>query len=947
MSLNYDEQLLDSNYYYTAIIEILENPLSYASDFYDSYDNMVDSSEDMFIKPRVFLYDFLVPVVISDILLETIYSFNIYDFEKFTNINELNQKNFPLEFLLEDINKLSYSFKEHIIETEISLEDLSEDDLNEYAIELRYTEGFLSLTKRLEEETSKKLSQNNEALQKVIEALDYKHFFKPKARLLLQLGDQLIKDEGIALFELVKNSYDADATFSKVFLNDIDNKELSTIIIKDNGSGMNYNLITNHWLQPGTDLKEKLLKDNQISSLYKRLPLGEKGIGRFGVHKLGQNIILYSKTDFDKEVKIHIDWKDFEDSEYLDTVPINIKVNDDPEYFKDSIFTISKDNYKSLINSIESEEDIAFINSLYRLDRDDHILTRDIKQSDNLYKELKKKLNSYDYFTSGTYIKVLNIWEDWSRGMLRNTFRAVNAINSPFENNKASNFKVTINTNKKDWLDKLLTVDNAIKKSLFKIEGFIESDIINMTYTFQPFEKMEKVKFRTITKEIKLEETIEIYDNLKQKYVKEKSYYSFDDYNIGKIRFEFYIYDLGNEVKQFIDNDFTGLKLFLKQNGGIRIYRDKIRVYDYGEPGSDWLKLDFKRVSNPTQKISNNQLLGAIYLDRNSSKSLIEKTNREGFIHNESYQKFALSISQLVSEIALERGKDKGLIKHHYGPKNSQEPVISSLNKLSIYIDNNIQDVTMKNSIKKQLLEIEEEYSEMTENLLSAAGSGLTMHIAIHEIEKVVYELIKRSNVNEFDKGVKLLIKNLHNTILTYSSMAKINIEEEVSLKKAIKTTQDVNFFRLALHKITLIDNTLNMKEDIKVKFTEKQLIACLSNLLDNSIYWLDQRAEDELKAGNSNFERKIFIDITYDISKYPTIVVSDNGKGFGSMATEIARKPHQTNKKYSMGLGLYIINETMKSHDSRLIFPEKGDISSIPDDINEAIVALEIGGEI
>jgi len=38
--------------------------------------------------------------------------------------------------------------------------------------------------------------------------------FKPRARLLLELGNQLIKDEGIALFELVKNSYDADATQS-------------------------------------------------------------------------------------------------------------------------------------------------------------------------------------------------------------------------------------------------------------------------------------------------------------------------------------------------------------------------------------------------------------------------------------------------------------------------------------------------------------------------------------------------------------------------------------------------------------------------------------------------------------------------------------------------------------------------------------------------------------
>lgn len=772
------------------------------------------------------------------------------------------------------------------------------------------------------------------------------HYFKPRARLLLQLGDQLIKDEGLALFELVKNSYDADSTFSDVQLNDIDKKDIGTITIKDNGSGMNYNLITEHWLEPGTDVKEELINSLSKSKLYGRLPLGEKGIGRFGSHKLGQEITLYTKTDFDHEVEINIDWRSFENKKYLNDVPINIKINDKKaEYFTKSIKNIPRNDFESIIKNIEDQEDLVFLNSVYKINNNSMILSEDVLVDKKLFFKLKKKLNLYKYYTSGTYIKISNLWENWSRGMLRSAYRSVNAINSPFENHKANNFKVNVETNKKDWLDKLLTTEEAVKKSLFQIDGYIENSEIHLNYNFTPLEGMKKVNKRVESKVIELTEKRKVYNELKQKYSNEEVVYSLNEYNIGKVKFQFYVYDLGSEISQFIKNDISGLRLFLKQNGGIRIYRDKIRVYDYGEPGNDWLKLDFQRVSNPTQKISNNQLLGAIYLDRDTSKSLIEKTNREGFIINEAYEKFAQSISQLVSEVALERGKDKGLIKHHYGPKNSQEPVISSLNKLSSYIDKNIEDETTKNSIKKQLLEIEEEYSTMTENLLSAAGSGLTMNIAIHEIEKVVYELIKRADDNEFNNDVKLLIGNLHNTILTYSNLTKINKEEEFSLKEAIVKLQDVNFYRLALHNITLVNNTVNLKDDIKVKFTEKLLIASLSNILDNSIYWLDRKAEDEIEMGNENFEKKIFIDVTYDISKYPTIVVSDNGKGFGNMSTELARKPYTTNKKLSMGLGLYIIDETMKLHDSRLLFPDVGDIGSIPNDITDAIVALEIGG--
>ena len=62
--------------------------------------------------------------------------------------------------------------------------------------------------------------------------------FKPRARLLLQLGDQLIKNESIALIELVKNAYDADANIVSVLMDIPDSNNNGTIIIEDDGYGM-------------------------------------------------------------------------------------------------------------------------------------------------------------------------------------------------------------------------------------------------------------------------------------------------------------------------------------------------------------------------------------------------------------------------------------------------------------------------------------------------------------------------------------------------------------------------------------------------------------------------------------------------------------------------------------------------------------------------------------
>ena len=73
---------------------------------------------------------------------------------------------------------------------------------------------------------------------------------RPYARLITMLGEQLIKNERIALIELIKNSYDADAEWVKVtFENFGENYKItkySKIIIEDDGCGMNTEIIEKH-----------------------------------------------------------------------------------------------------------------------------------------------------------------------------------------------------------------------------------------------------------------------------------------------------------------------------------------------------------------------------------------------------------------------------------------------------------------------------------------------------------------------------------------------------------------------------------------------------------------------------------------------------------------------------------------------------------------------------
>src|SRR5271155_670370 len=90
--------------------------------------------------------------------------------------------------------------------------------------------------------------------------------FNPYARLLTMLGDQLIKNERVALVEIIKNSYDADASWVKVIFQGFGEnykvRTTSKIIIEDDGTGMTSEVLEKHWVSPATPAK-KLAKELQ------------------------------------------------------------------------------------------------------------------------------------------------------------------------------------------------------------------------------------------------------------------------------------------------------------------------------------------------------------------------------------------------------------------------------------------------------------------------------------------------------------------------------------------------------------------------------------------------------------------------------------------------------------------------------------------------------------
>lgn len=691
--------------------------------------------------------------------------------------------------------------------------------------------------------------------------------FKPRARLLLQLGDQLIKNESIALLEVVKNSYDANASRVDISMKNVEDPSMGEIVIEDDGDGMDADIIQNVWMQPGSDYKVKILNeiDEDDKKNKKRLPIGGKGIGRFGVHKLGYKIELISKKAGSKEVKIEIDWRDFERDALLKDVKIQLVENDKAQYFKD------------------------------------------------------KK--------TGTRIVIKELKNKWTRGTVRDLYRAIVSLNSPFD--KIDSFKTYFKLDTQEWLKDLIKFEHIKDHALYYAEAEIEGDEIRvLNYEFRPWDTMPKLQKRK-----KQLVNIRMVKPIKDPDTRKNELASIDlsKHRIGPIKLKVLMFDRTPKILSLASTDPKGLKEYLDNSGGMRVFRGDMRVYDYGEPNNDWLELDIKRVNQPGKKISNNLLIGAVDLQRKDSIALEEKTNREGFIENDAYHEFVSAIQFTLDKILTERNLDKELIRTFYSPASVNEPVIGHLKTLQETIEEKVADTELRTELLKTISNVEKDYEQINEIYTRSASAGLSLSIVIHEIIHMISELAAAIEQDPTNTHVKHLVKSLQKTVGDYAGVIRQSNKSKKDLIKLVKQSLSNIQFRLKAHDVEII-NRYESRTNINTEVTCAQnlIMSSIINIIDNSIWW---------QTYGRTKKKKIFVDIVQEPDKYLSVLIADNGPGF-SIPPEEAVKPFISDKVGGMGLGLHLADEVMKGHKGKLSFPDPADFD-LPGEFQEGAKIL------
>jgi signal transduction histidine kinase len=706
---------------------------------------------------------------------------------------------------------------------------------------------------------------------------------RPYARLLTMLGDQLIRNEQIALIELIKNSYDADADWVKVsfenFGNNLEELYSSKIIIEDNGEGMSLKTIEKSWMNPATPNKFVKKGESKKTKKKKRIIQGEKGIGRFSILKLGKNILITTRPE-NSDVEFEIDY--------------------DLSAYDDDFLTENR------------EEKELFIDDL-------NIEVRTKEPEIIVDKEIKVGYQTSNRGNHGTRIEISNLKGKWNRKKIDNIYEDISKLESIFDiifkKNKKNDFTVGVYVNgkryslKEDYIEKLSGLFDT--KAVFKIsEG-----------KFNPETKVFTFKENGIPKHLKIESPVFKKNRVYRQRFQDKKNGEYRPPECGDFSFNFFIFDFDKNAsaKYLLDN--TDRELIKKHR--VYLYRDGIRVFPYGDPEDDWLKTDtYRGIISAGQFFSNDQVVGWIEISKAGNPELKDKTNREGLIdEGNTTQDFTTLIQSFLSYFRLHQFKQ---YKESNKDKTEQdifrtEEVKRQYEELKKDFKDNPTAINAINNLYKTY-SIERKYLtqrvEATEDL---AGVGLSVETASHDlmlmlskgilgiddlmkdciggsvtIDKVDEELQKLRGIFSFVetqmKDIQLLFRS--------SKQRRRNIRVYDVLQKVVR------IYKNTLTKAGIELEIEKIGSPLIAKCTDAVLLQLFINLFDNSIFWL---SDINIK------EKNIIIKLDGNNGK---LIFSDNGPGINKDDIPYIFEAFYSSKEEGRGLGLYITRQLLERID-------------------------------
>jgi len=707
------------------------------------------------------------------------------------------------------------------------------------------------------------------------------HPIRARSHLLQLLGEELIGDDRLAIFELVKNGYDADANEVEISVNLAARSERS-IVVQDSGTGMTLDDITGKWLELATDSKRR---NRAIrTKRFHRLALGEKGVGRIASFKLGRYVTLTTKASGHPEYETSIDWdKLLDQGPYLENLSVRVRENDEPKVF------VGK--------------------------------------------------------TTGTRIAISGLRrEQWTRGDLRKLYRLVTSLASPFET--PDQFKVNFNAPGREGdLKDLVAPNDFLDLAVWKFAFTIEGQAFSWKYAFNP-PHWKSVKARTEEqRNDRLLLTPASDQDGKKRHSTSKDealLLSEEDLKgIGPIKGRIYAYYRRSEVLNATGSS-TQVKSWLDDQTGVRVYRDGVRVFTYGERTDDWLGLNVRRINTPAGKFGTSSVVAAIHLDLDESSGLREKTNREGFDQNATFERLRRVVLSVFEHLERIHADDRKSLDDVIKGTVDEKPL--RFTEAMDHLRSGLKSHKLDQNFAKDIDAIEREFVQLRDVMTNAGMAGLNLAVVFHEVEREVDALATALDRGLDQERLRDQIEHLHQLLQGFAPLLRKNTTRSIFASAIVRAALLTREPRFKHHKVTLSAPLLQKEQpDFKFRGATNLISGALGNLLDNALFWARYRKERDARSAPG----AVLIATDWDEkSNSGFIAVVDNGPGF-AIARDRAVEAFHTTRPGGMGLGLYFAKHVMEQCGGDLTIhsaDELRDEIEIPRAFDGAAVVLRFG---
>ena len=680
------------------------------------------------------------------------------------------------------------------------------------------------------------------------------------------LGRESVSSDTAALFELVKNGYDADApkvtvTFENLVAN---NGKNARIVVEDTGDGMTYDDIVDKWMVVGTYSKER-----ETTTKGGRTVVGNKGVGRFATEKLARKVTVISRPNTtSEEIKLEIDWTKFED-ENVQFSEVGIPISINPN----------------------------------RAAPDKHGLTI-------ILEELRER---------------------WSEKKIRLLETSIGSIVLPNELRTAGgDFTVEIHASG-------ITQDapRRVESLLFSKAPYAISVILP--------DKESQTTVR-IKREGRLIESKKI-DCGGQEITGGNMWRAF-----GGCEVQIYVYPHSTRYEEW-DNYYKLLKLSyvkenVRQNCGLKIYRDGFWVSPYGGPGNDWMELDAARVQS-NLRVGNTQIIGFVKISKKKNKEIRDTTTRERLEENAAFHSLKYFIKCICDEF-FELRKKEVKERKEKNPRVRGQAIHSALNNLVEEIRGSHKiNAETKASVKKSAKRLEKiietyrkqstsDYAELEAQqhmYRSLAALGVSSAASYHEILNVITSMgltpkvlrIKITDNHVKDESLDGFVDDLDKEIRTISQymwfvrrfVQGIGSAVEKPKKEKIRLKNEIESLWNEFAGLSNTDVTLTVKcypDDLSVVMNLADFFSVVLNLFTNSLKALD---------GQTSRRKKIQVTANRTATRLE-MRFSDNGVGVSEDIRDNIFRPLFSNYEDGTGMGLTIVSEVLENHG--------GEIKYLPD---------------